>query len=323
LSPGILAPLTPLYRAAVTAKNAGYDRGWITPKRLRWPVVSVGNLSVGGAGKTPLVIRLAQLLAERGLAVDVLSRGYGRSSREVERVDAEGDASRFGDEPLLIARAAGVPVYVGASRYAAGLLAERETGGKGVHLLDDGFQHRQLARDADIVVVHASDFAERLLLAGRLREPLSALRRTSVIVLRSEDAALEREVRELGVEAPVWWQHRRLTVKARERAIAFCGIARPEEFFAGLRALGLELAGARAFRDHHRYDDTDMEDLLRMRRETGAGVCVTTEKDLVRLSAEQRGRLAAEMDLEAARLMVELADEAAAVEQLLGLLGKR
>jgi tetraacyldisaccharide 4'-kinase len=241
----------------------------------------------------------------------------------VERVDAEGDASRFGDEPLLIARATGVPVYVGASRYAAGLLAERETGGNGVHLLDDGFQHRQLARDADIVVVHASDFAERLLPIGRLREPLTALRRAAVIVLRSEDAALEREVRELGVGAPVWWQHRRLTVKARGRAMAFCGIARPEEFFAGLRALGLELAGARAFRDHHRYDDTDIEDLLRMRRETGAGVCVTTEKDLVRLSAEQRGRLAAEMDLEAARLMVELADEAAAVEQLLGLLGKR
>ena len=100
----LLAPLVPIYAAALTAKNLAYDSGWIKPKRLSWPVVSIGNLSVGGAGKTPVVIRLAQLLTEQGHHVDVLSRGYGRSTQSVERVDPEGSASRYGDEPILIAR---------------------------------------------------------------------------------------------------------------------------------------------------------------------------------------------------------------------------
>ena len=113
----------------VRARNARFDR---TPaQRLRWPVVSIGNLSVGGAGKTPLVICLARLLQREGFGPDVLSRGYGRSQQTVERVDPAGSAERFGDEPLLIARSTGVPVYVGASRYEAGLLAESEIGGAG------------------------------------------------------------------------------------------------------------------------------------------------------------------------------------------------
>ncbi len=215
----------------LAAKNAAYDRGWVKPQRLAWPVVSVGNLSVGGAGKTPLVIRLAQLLAAEDIPVDVLSRGYGRSGYDVERVDAEGEAARFGDEPLLIARATGVPVYVGASRYEAGLLAEHNASSPGLHLLDDGFQHRKLARDLDIVVVHASDFVESLLPAGRLREPLTSLKRASAIVLRSEDRRVEAELRRRGISVPVWIQHRRLAVEFVTRAVAFCGIARPGGVF--------------------------------------------------------------------------------------------
>ena len=139
----MLAPLVPLYAAAVRAKNLAYERGWARPKRLRWPVVSIGNLSMGGSGKTPLTIRLAQLLRERGFAVDVLSRGYGRQSKVVERVTTGGSAEEFGDEPLLIAEAAGVPVFVGANRYRAGMLAEASAAGPVLHLLDDGFQHRR------------------------------------------------------------------------------------------------------------------------------------------------------------------------------------
>ncbi|MGA7318395.1 MAG: tetraacyldisaccharide 4'-kinase, partial [Silvibacterium sp.] len=147
-------PLVPLYAAAIGIKNFSYQQGWRQPKRLGWPVISIGNLSVGGAGKTPVVIRLAQLLAEQGCSVDVLSRGYGRSARNTARVDAEGSAEQYGDEPILIARNARVPVYVGAARYEAGALAEREQLKPGIHLpgihlLDDGFQHRQLARDVD------------------------------------------------------------------------------------------------------------------------------------------------------------------------------
>ena len=153
----LLAPFALVYGSLVRARNARFDR--MAPQRLRWPVVSIGNLSVGGAGKTPLVICLARLLERDGFRPDVLSRGYGRSSKGIHRVDSAGDAEQFGDEPLLLARAAGVPVYVGASRYDAGLLAEAEIAGEGrhVHLLDDGFQHRQLARNLDIVVIHRSD----------------------------------------------------------------------------------------------------------------------------------------------------------------------
>ena len=187
----LLTPLELIYAAGLRAKNAQYDR--TEPARLKWPVVSVGNLSVGGAGKTPLVIRLAHLLRKRGFAPDVLSRGYGRASTAAGRVNQAGGVKDFGDEPLLIARSAHVPVFVGASRYAAGMLAELgESDAAGhVHLLDDGFQHRQLARAVDIVVMHPADVRDRLLPVGRLREPLSSLKRAHIVVLRQEDAALE------------------------------------------------------------------------------------------------------------------------------------
>jgi tetraacyldisaccharide 4'-kinase len=323
LSPAGLQPLVPLYRAAIAAKNSAYTRGWISPKRLGWPVVSIGNLSVGGAGKTPLTIRLAQLLTAQGMHADVLSRGYGRSSTEVARVDPAGSAEQFGDEPLLIANNAGVPVYVGASRYTAGLLAEREWSSPGIHLLDDGFQHRKLARDADVVVVHPSDFAQGLLPAGRLREPLSALHRASFLVLRAEDAALERELRNRGMEAPIWIQHRRLVVEDREPAIAFCGIARPDDFFAALKANGVELLATRCFRDHHCYTDADIEGVLKLAQMHSARACVTTEKDAVRLLPAQRARLASALHLQTPRLEVSLEDEPAAMGQLLSLVMRK
>jgi tetraacyldisaccharide 4'-kinase len=319
----VLLPLEPLYRAGIALKNAAYDRGWLTAQRLKWPVISVGNISVGGAGKTPLVIRLAELLVARGLKVDVLSRGYGRSSTDIARVNPEGSAEEFGDEPLLIAQKAGVPVYVGASRYKAGLLAESESPGQGVHLLDDGFQHRKLARGADIVVIHRSDFAQNLLPAGRLREPLSSLCRASVIVLRAEDSDLEQELRRLGVSAPVWIQQRRLVVDTRGPAVAFCGIARPEEFYSGLNAAEVTLLDTRSFRDHHRYDDADIESVLGMCRSAGTAVCLTTEKDAVRLTADQRARLSSAVSLKTVNLEVSLADEASAVEQMLALLVRK
>lgn len=315
--------LVPLYAAAAGAKNAVYEREWVKSRRLAWPVVSVGNLSVGGAGKTPLVIRLAQLLAAEGVAVDVLSRGYGRNRSGVERVGAVGEASRFGDEPLLIARAASVPVYVGASRYDAGLLAERESPGAGIHLLDDGFQHRRLARALDIVVVHASDFEESLLPAGRLREPLNSLKRASVIVLRAEDRHLEPELRRREISAPVWIQHRRLAVESVTRAVAFCGIARPEEFFSALRSQKVELAATLALGDHQSYSEAEIGRLTAMLRRHNAECFVTTEKDAVRMTREQRTRLEEVAPLRVARLEVSLEDEGAVARLLLGLLVRK
>ena len=317
----LLAPLTPIYAAAIGAKNLAYDRGWLSSKRLAWPVISVGNLSVGGAGKTPVVIRLAQLLAKQGVSVDVLSRGYGRDSDAVERVDENGAAERFGDEPILIARNARVPVYVGASRYDAGLLAEKEHGSSDsrVHLLDDGFQHRRLARDVDIVVVHVSDFEARLLPAGRLREPLSALRRASVIVLRAEDRDREADLRRRGIDSPILIQNRRMVVDSANWPLSFCGIARPEEFFAGLRGSGMEPVETQAYRDHHAYSGADIDELIRLLRTHRAESFITTEKDWVRMTAEQRTRLAQAAPVSVARLEVVFEDEAALTAQLLRL----
>lgn len=315
-----LAALGPLYAAAVAVKNRAYDRGWTTPKRLRWPVVSIGNLSVGGSGKTPLTIRLAELLRERGTAMDVLSRGYGRQSSAVERVDPKGRAEQFGDEPLEIARATGVPVFVGPSRYAAGVLAEGSAAGFGLHLLDDGFQHRQLARDVDIVVLHRSDFDGRVLPAGRLREGFASLQRAQILVLRAEDQDLETALRDRGLRQPVWWMDRRMEIPAAERVVAFCAIARPEEFFSGVRASGVQIAAMRAWRDHHRFTAADVAELIELRRQHEAEAFLTTEKDRVRLGPEALRMLEAAGPVHTVRLRVRLRQETAAIEQLGALL---
>jgi tetraacyldisaccharide 4'-kinase len=316
----LLAPFTLVYASLVRARNARFDR--MGAQRLRWPVVSIGSLSVGGAGKTPLVICLARLLERDGFRPDVLSRGYGRSSKGVRRVDSAGDAERFGDEPLLIARAAGVPVYVGARRYEAGLLAEAEIAGEGVHLLDDGFQHRQLARNVDIVVVHRSDLRERLLPAGRLREPLSSLERAGVIVLRQEDAELESTLRAyVGKECRFWRMQRSLSLwSPAKHALAFCAIARPAEFFAALAAAGVEVVERMSFRDHHRYTAADIDRLAELGRRHGCDAFVTTAKDEVKLDAALRLRLNAVAPLRIASLEVAMKDEEAVCSELAALL---
>ena len=175
-------PLSAIYGCVVGARNALYARGWLASQCLQGPVISVGNVSAGGSGKTPFVILLGELLKARGIRFDVLSRGYGRESRGVRLVDPAGLPREFGDEPLLIARRLQVPVVVGEDRYEAGVFAEAKFGAQ-MHLLDDGFQHRGLHRDFDIVLVTPDDARDRLLPAGRLREPLRNLRRTDAVVL--------------------------------------------------------------------------------------------------------------------------------------------
>jgi tetraacyldisaccharide 4'-kinase len=316
MSPILLAPLSLVYASVVRARNGRFDR--TPPLKLGWPVVSIGNLSVGGAGKTPLVICLARLLQQEGLAPDVLSRGYGRSRPTVERVDPAGSADRFGDEPLLIARSTTVPVYVGANRYEAGLLAESETGGPGVHLLDDGFQHRQLARDLDIVVMHRSDLHQRLLPAGRLREPLASLRRAGVIVLRHEDAELEPALRvHTRTECRFWIVRRSLALQSpMQMAVAFCAVARPTEFFAGLAAAGAGIAEKVRFRDHHRYTMADIDRLAELGQRVGCDGFVTTAKDEVKLDAAMRLRLNTVAPLQIAALTVQIEDEKAALDDM-------
>lgn len=319
MNPALL-PLVPLYAAAAGAKNLAYERGWAHPRRLTAPVVSIGNLSVGGSGKTPLTIRLAQLLRGKGIALDVLSRGYGRRSDAVEQVDTGGSAEQFGDEPLLIAQSAAVPVFVGPSRYAAGVLAESRTPAPALHLLDDGFQHRKLARDVDIVVLHRSDFSARLLPAGRLREGFSSLCRAHILALREEDRELEAELRRRGPTQPIWWMTRRLQFPRLSRVVAFCGIARPDEFFSALRREDVPLVSTRAWLDHHQFRSADIAELIAAQRQHRAESFLTTEKDLARLSTDHRRLLESAAPLHGARLVLHLENEPACLDQLLGLL---
>jgi tetraacyldisaccharide 4'-kinase len=286
----MMNPLTGLYGAATALRNGLFDRGVLSSRCLEQPVVSVGNLSVGGSGKTPFVIALGELLKVRGIRFDVLSRGYGRQTRGALVVEPDGNAraADFGDEPLLIARRLGVPVIVGESRYAAGRLAEQKFQPQ-LHLLDDGFQHRSLARDFDIVLMTEADFDDRLLPSGRLREPLSSLQRADAIVL---PAGLEleppsrRDAASRVSQKPIWRIERQLVLSNVPAApIVFCGIARPEQFFAKVRAAGIAPGAEISFRDHHAYNRRDIERLLAMRAKLGADVFLTTEKDAVNLES--------------------------------------
>jgi tetraacyldisaccharide 4'-kinase len=309
-----MMPLVPVYAAGWALRAAGFLLGAEPLRRLAWPVVSVGNLSAGGTGKTPFTIALAKLLVDEGMHVDVLSRGYGRRSSGAVRVNAAGTAEEFGDEPLLIARDAGVPVFVGRRRYEAGLLAERDGAVRAVHLLDDGFQHRQLARDVDIVLVNSEDLADRLLPAGNLREPLPALRRATVFAVPVGDDAAVGRLLGLGMTQPVWRFRREMTVPEVDGpVVAFCGIARPEQFFKGIERSGVAIAARRAFRDHHRFGEDDVRMLNSLAKKTGAVALVTTTKDRIRLSSLEAGFEAPMLTVE---LRVMLEDEAGVVAWL-------
>jgi tetraacyldisaccharide 4'-kinase len=323
----LLLPLVPAYRLALALRELRLLAGLEPVRRLRWPVVSIGSLSAGGAGKTPLTIALAKALERRGLRVDVLSRGYGRRGQRPARVRLDGSSQEFGDEPLLIALETRVPAYVAGQRFEAGLLAEADRSADlrlGLHLLDDGFQHRQLHRDVDILLLDSRDWRDGLLPAGNLREPLKAARRASAIAIPApgEDPGgapeLEATLRAWGWQGPVWRLRRRMEVPAVDGpVVAFCGIARPEQFFAGLEAAGLHIAARIAFPDHHRYTARDLDRLVTTARKTGATALITTEKDQVRL-----GKLAAAFPestpLKTASLRIEIEHENEAVEWLVG-----
>ena len=274
-------PLTGIYRAASGLRNSLFDRGSLRSYRLARPVVSVGNLSTGGSGKTPFVIALGQLLKARNIPFDVLSRGYRRQTRGVLVVEANGSAVDFGDEPLLISRRLGIPVIVGESRYEAGRLAEEKFDSH-LHILDDGFQHRSLARDFDIVLMTGDELNDQLLPSGRLREPLSSLKRADAIVLPAEVPADHEALH----GKLVWRLKRQVELHdAPPSPVLFCGIARPEQFVAHIRALGIAPAAEIAFRDHHSYQRRDIDRLRAAKNEFGAGGFVTTEKDAVNLGA--------------------------------------
>jgi tetraacyldisaccharide 4'-kinase len=308
--------LSLLYSQLARARRRYYQRRPHLRRRLTAPVISIGNLTVGGSGKTPLAAEVARLLLEMGERPSILSRGYAR------RIPADGvvivsdgtrvleGVERSGDEPQMLARA--VPraaVLVSSSRYAAGRIAESRLGCT-VHVLDDGFQHFDLTRDVDLLVApDASD--TRTLPFGRLREPLDAASAADALLVEDEvrgadlpafakaTAGLAKarsilssdggKVGATGGDQPSFTFSRRLGGPAPDRrAFAFAGIARPQRFFGDLEKAGWALTGRRSFGDHHHYSVPEVEEIERAAMSSGAEVILTTEKDIVRLGPDSR-----------------------------------
>ncbi len=301
----LLAPLAPLYWATVTTRNAAHNRGLLHAESLRIPVISVGNVSFGGTGKTPTVVALVRELVRLGRHPAILTRGYGRRVRQLEVVVGPEPRQRveeIGDEPMEMAHMLpGVPVVVESDRVRGGMEAQRL--GADVVVLDDGFQHRRLCRDLDLVLLDASDpwGGGRPPPFGRLREPLRGLRRASAVIVtkvpadwRELVAGIEARLTHIAPGLPVLaarlrparvrtsegWQGRE--VLAGARVMAFAGLGRPQGFAESLEEAGAELVARRWFADHHRYTARELAKIVQAAAALDA-VPVTTFKDAVKL----------------------------------------
>jgi tetraacyldisaccharide 4'-kinase len=282
-----------LYSQFVRARRRYYERRPDIRRRLASPVISVGNLTVGGSGKTPIAAELARVLIQIGERPSILSRGYARqtpSEGVVVVSDGKGvrsDVAHAGDEPYMLACAVpGAAVVVCPSRYLAGRLAESQLGCT-VHVLDDGFQHLSLMRNIDLLVVVPDDFADvRTLPSGRFREPLDAALSADALLVPLGASATPAEMAErLNVKRTFGFERKIRTPAADPGApgFAFAGIAKPEGFFTDLEAAGWRLTGRRAFPDHHPYSSHDLHEIDRAARESGAAMILTTSKDAVRI----------------------------------------
>ena len=301
--------LSAVYGAAAEWRRAWYASHPNRQRRLARPVISVGNLCVGGAGKTPIVEHLARLLAAGGEHPAILTRGYGRRHAPAG-VTIVSDGTQLlagvdtaGDEPLMLARAVpGVIVAVGADRYLAGRVAERKLGAT-VHILDDGFQHFQLARDVDLLVTSEHDLGDRPLPAGRLREGLAAAAHAhAALVDAGYLPAAERVGRALGVPR-VFLATRLLgpprmvrsgdtvVVPEHSRVFATAAIARPERFFSDLVSAEWQVVGTMPFRDHHQFTPRDVARIAAAAKASSAAIVLTTDKDAVRLAVCDLGGL--------------------------------
>ena len=297
--------------SAAYGRIAGLRRAWYARpgrrKHLAHRVISVGNLSMGGSGKTPVVAAIARLLRQQGERAAILTRGYGRrDATEGVLVVSDGrrvmePVERSGDEPQLLARTlTGVPILVSADRYLAGVFAERQLGVT-VSILDDGFQHVQLARDVDLLLVSPADLNDRVVPSGRLREPLDAARLADALLVTGTAEDVGKVAGALGHSTAFQVVQKYGALVGRgvsaspggpdnarptgERVVAFAGIARPERFFSALRSLGYDVVHEIAFPDHHWYTTRDIELIHTVARDAKA-IIVTTGKDAVRCALQ-------------------------------------
>lgn len=286
--------LSTLYAAIARRRRERYASRPDLRQRLHNPVISIGNLAVGGRGKTPLAAAIARMLLDMGERPAILSRGYGRARKTKDVVvvrDARairGDLDTSGDEPMMLARQLpGVVVLTSPDRYRAGRLAETELGAT-VHVLDDGFQHLQLDRDIDLLIVGREDVERPVTLpGGRLREPLDTIVVADAVLTQDEEVVVEAA----GLDLPLY---RLVSSTPPDRGmapaevngapvLALAGIAGPQRFFDDLRNAGWNVVETMAYRDHHRYDVEDLVFIAEKAGGSGAEMVVTTEKDYVRL----------------------------------------
>lgn len=288
------------FGAAARLRVQAYRRGLFSQARLHGPVISVGNLRVGGSGKTPVVAYVAAMIRDAGLPVAVLSRGYRGSFRGEALVVGDGksvlaNAAAAGDEPVMLARQLeGVVVAVGRRRDRVGRMVEARFGPR-VHVLDDGFQHLRLFRDLDVLCLDLGDLADRPLPAGRLRERPQAAGRADVVLVTGPDAASPDDVAAAMAGLGAGRTHRvhRRPAGFRDAAgspvtpprvpFLLAGIARPERFAADVASLGGRVSGRRFFPDHHRFTSADLVEVVAEARRLGADAILTTAKDAVRL----------------------------------------
>lgn len=297
----ILPPLSALYSAVTRTRLSLYAHGTFRTTKLDRPVISVGNMTVGGTGKTPLVQFVSKVIAASGKKVCILTRGYGRRNPERQVVVSDGRAilatpAEAGDEPYLLAtNLLGLAAVISSADRISAAHDAIEVFGTECFVLDDGFQHLRLARDLNIVTVDATNpwGGGRLLPHGRLREPLSGLSRADCVVLTRCDQPgdldpLRNQIRDLLRGRPVFESTMKPTRPSLPSAgpiAAFCAVGNPQSFFTQLRNNGYELVVTKAFRDHHAYTQKDVDDLVAGAKQANATSLVTTAKDAVKLRA--------------------------------------
>ena len=293
-----MSALSAVYGGVARFRRSWYERRPTARTRLARPVISVGNLVVGGSGKTPVVAAIASTLTRLGHRPAILSRGYGRIGRSSDVVVvSEGmgplvPARESGDEPQMLARdLASVPIVVSADRSRAGAMAIERFNAT-VLILDDGFQHLRLERTIDLLVLAAADLDDRLLPAGRLREPLSAAQTADAVLVYGDADNARQVARGAGVSQSFFVRRQvrpmrplsesGTTPAPNARVVAVAGIARPERFFETLRRTH-EVSREFAFHDHHWFTEGDVREIERHARDVGVDAVVTTGKDAVRL----------------------------------------